>query len=127
MTGLGQCIGNRLAADQADLALRARSAEQHRDSHDFLSRPNLDFRFQMDLVFVVNALPNDFDQLEHLVGLAPRMCDDEVRVLCAHLGTPDSQSFEPGLVDQSAERAHKGMLKTQRLTTSIATTACPRD
>src|SRR4051794_25564475 len=63
-------------------------------------RPDLDFRFQMDLIFLKYFFTDNLDHVHHVIGLAAGVGDDEVGVLCAHFRPADLKTFQTGLVDE---------------------------
>src|SRR5688500_14180322 len=66
------------------------------------SSPDLHFALEQDLVLVVHLLADQLDEPQHVVGRAPGVGDDEVRVLRADLRAADAEALQPRLVDQRA-------------------------
>src|SRR6185503_19316017 len=101
MAHRAQGVDDGLAAEQADLALVARTAEQNCDPHRSSvnvwlcqsSRPQLDFALQPDFVLLKHFFANDLDQLEHIFRPAAGMGDDEVCKLVADLGLADLEAL----------------------------------
>ena len=58
-----------------------------------------------------HALPNQVEQIEHVLGAGTLVVDHEVGVPGAHHGAALAGALEAELVDESAGRAARGVLE----------------
>src|SRR5690606_8148231 len=75
------------------------------------SGPHLHFGFEHDLVLLVYLFLDQLDELEHVIGPAAGVSDDEVGVLVADLGAADLETFQSRMVDQGARAQPAGILE----------------